>query len=206
MKKLFISLILAANTAPLIAMEQEKSLDVQLLDRAANGIFEEIKTLLSKGASPLCADEFGNTALILAAQDKEEGYCRLLAKHQGLKDRQKCILTFLCCLKQKYHLLYKEQDFFKEHILNLYYRPIAPSTKQVNTLLLCLKRHMQGGNMAAHLLYRHNRWLVRPYVGPDDVFFKPVELLRMKNKEGKTAYDYLPLQWLNPDDEVQNEK
>lgn len=74
-------------------------------------------------------------------------------------------------------------------------------SKGIKTALLCLYRLKQEGNLFGQVLYNNRDTLLLPYLGIDprsDDYVSTSRLLNMADTWGKRAYDYLPVEWLNP--------
>lgn len=70
--------------------------------------------------------------------------------------------------------------------------------KNVNTLMLCLNRMANNGDVCAKLLLKKPAALLLPYL--DIRKYMPLtRLLNAKDDKGMRAFDYYQVDWLNPD-------
>lgn len=203
--------------------------DLTVLQRAGmNGNVPICQLLLEHGANVNGTDSNGSTALMASTHQSEicelllnhgadvnarmvHGYNALCYAAQGNKDPYIAQEAAKVCIL----LIEHGADFtdegnpFKRNALftaaqfwggqkNICIQ-IIKCQKQINaaikTTLLCLNR-LKNNNEWARLLYRHFNTLLKPHMGR----YIPIEqLLNVRDGSGKRAYDYLPIDCLNPE-------
>lgn len=155
---------------------QNNSRQTALMETAQAGSLEKCRLLLNAGAKLNLMDHNRNTALHYAA------------RAQYKIDRKTYGGPRIAGLEypQEIH----------EQICRMMVEPSLQTNSEIITALLCFNR-IRNENPCAQLLYRQFRGLLLPHLGT----YTPLrQLLSIRNVDGnKRAYDYLPIDCLNPD-------
>lgn len=201
--KLIILFGLMAASLPILAMEpqsQEKKydkpnqaeLDSGLQIAASKHFGMDTRELLESGANPNAQDGDGNTPLHNAVKDRggnrtvihallEYGADQLITNHAG-------DTPLLTAVKGSYGRCSQMLiDFEAAKIKRLHF-------KKVLTFLMWLKQTDKTG-----VLYKERHALWRPYLQNPNC--KPLELLRMKDKDGHIAFKLWTFHLFDPEEQ-----
>jgi len=195
-KKILMSLMFASLVSPMLAMEPVEKFNKpnqHVLDNALTTNRESagaVKHWLEQGANPdaRCSNGFTVLQNVCGACffDTSQEICRLLIDHGANPE-----ITFdngdSCLIR-----LARNGRTHECRLLVSAYTARA-KTKCIVTFLLCMKQIHTG------VLYQESRDLFRQHL--QKMTFRPLELLQMKSKGGKTAHDFLRLSYLKPDEE-----
>lgn len=188
-------------------LPNQAELDKELRFWINDAFPEKVEELLKRGANPNgCIN--GITHLMRTAMDCNLTSCELLINYGASLDAQDSngqTALIKCANESGIYApatIYGESSHRYADICKMLVDAAAVKAKKQNTLCLLyrLKQMKKEGRPGADVLSKESKDLLRPHL--QHAYCKPVELLRMRDNKGQTAFDLMPLPFLDPEEKT----